>query len=362
MDSQELMQLLRKDIRAYQAKMDADGKPDREEMLKKMRAWGEKLDEGTRATLAETRAIEARTAAMRDKRLKANMNAWQEETTACQDAMEAHPEEEEQVSVDTKPAAARQEKVPIVIPVVEPEEETTNTRKETMACHEMEARLEEKEPTSADRNPEAAEQREVPAENATVMPVGEPKKKRRMDRKLAAERRRQEPKHTKRINGRPQEKLASACWNVSRRVTVAWRKRNIFKENLTQRNCSLPKLVTAARKITRSARHRCKGRNKEDVTPRYPKRGTRRAKMARKTSIDRKMSRRATVARRKRDIVKSYLPQEKCHPRRELVTSRTRTTHRAGVARQMENIIGEVRARDNVVRGTLKDGLPDGDN
>jgi hypothetical protein len=133
---------------------------------------------------------------------------------------------------------------------------------EALACRKMtEERLEEKKPTSPDRKPEAAQKAEVPAENATVMSVGEPKKKRRMDLKLAAERRRQEPKDTKRINGRPQEKLASACWKVSRRATVAWRKRNIFKENSTQRKCSPRKEVTAARKITRSAGHRCRGRN-----------------------------------------------------------------------------------------------------
>jgi hypothetical protein len=115
---------------------------------------------------------------------------------------------------------------------------------------------------------------EAPAENVTMMPVVEPKKKRRRDRNLAAERRRQKPKTSTRENGGPQEKLAPACWKVPRRATVAWRKRNISKENLTQRKCSPRKEVTAARKITRSAGHKCKGRNKDDVTPRYPKKGT----------------------------------------------------------------------------------------
>jgi hypothetical protein len=40
--------------------------------------------------------------------------------------------------------------------------------------------------------------------------------------------------------------------------------------------------------------------------------------LAQKTPTDRKMCCRATVARHKRDIVKSYLPQEKCRPRKEL--------------------------------------------
>jgi hypothetical protein len=51
----------------------------------------------------------------------------------------------------------------------------------------MEARLEEKGPTSVDRKPEAAQQEEVPLQDAEVMPVGEPKKKRRRDRKMAGE-------------------------------------------------------------------------------------------------------------------------------------------------------------------------------
>jgi hypothetical protein len=84
------------------------------------------------------------------------------ETIACQE-MEAHPEEEKLTSVDTKPEAAeQQEEVPVedatVMPVGEPEEETSNTRKETMACQEMEECLEEEEPTSVDRKPEVAQQ------------------------------------------------------------------------------------------------------------------------------------------------------------------------------------------------------------
>jgi hypothetical protein len=83
-----------------------------------------------------------------------------------------------------------------------------------------------------------------------------------------------------------------------------------------------------------------------------------RAKMARKTPRDKKMSRRATVARRKRDILRSYITQEKCRPRKELAPSRTTTTRRTKVARQMENAIGKFRAKDTVVRGTWKGWTP----
>jgi hypothetical protein len=86
---------------------------------------------------------------------------------------------------------------------------------------------------------------------------------------------------------------------------------------------------------------------------------SRRVKVTRQTKRnDTRMSRRATVARRKRDIVKSYITQENCRLRRELVASRTRTAHRAGVVRCKENAIGKVRARDNVVRGTWKGWTP----
>jgi hypothetical protein len=251
MDAQELMELLRKEIRAYQAKMDADGKTEKEEMLKKMRAWGEKLDEETRAILAETRAIEARTAAMRDKRLEGNMNVWQEETTACQDAMETNPRDKC----------------------------VNDNHNEILACREtVEACLEERKPTSPDRKPEAAQKDEVPVDDAEVMPVGEPKKKRRRDRKLAAERRCQKPKTSTRENCGPQKRLAVARrgtshratvarqkgkrsdMRISRRATVARRMRDIFrsnttrrtevvrcKENATRKGCSRPSVVEEIR-------------------------------------------------------------------------------------------------------------------
>jgi hypothetical protein len=76
--------------------------------------------------------------------------------------------------------------------------------------------------------------------------------------------------------------------------------------------------------------------------------------VARKTPIDRKISRRAAVARRKRDIVKTYLSQEKRPPWKELVAARITTTHRAGVAWCKENAVGKILARGNMIRGTRK--------
>jgi hypothetical protein len=101
----------------------------------------------------------------------------------------------------------------------------------------MEAHQEE-EPTSADRKPEAAKQREVPVDDADVMPVGEPKKKRRRDRKLSAEHRRQKPKTSTRENFGPQKRLAVARRGTTRREKVA-RKTSI--------NRKIPRCATVAR-------------------------------------------------------------------------------------------------------------------
>jgi hypothetical protein len=63
-------------------------------------------------------------------------------------------------------------------------------REETMACQgNMEARLEEDEPASEDVTSEVAQEQEVPVEDAEVTAVGEPRKRRRDRRHLAAVRR-----------------------------------------------------------------------------------------------------------------------------------------------------------------------------
>jgi hypothetical protein len=166
---------------AAEKRADDRFKASREEMA----AMREELVAETEATRAEARAIQARTKAMREEMGTSHMvmvsefkPEIEEETMACREATKARLEEEKPVSVYTKPAAAQQEEVPIVIPVGEPEEETTLfTRKETMACQEMEARLEEKELTSVDRKPKVAQQREVPVEDAVVKPVKGRKKR-----------------------------------------------------------------------------------------------------------------------------------------------------------------------------------------
>jgi hypothetical protein len=136
----------------------------------------------------------------------------------------------------------------------------------------METHLEEKEPTSVGMEPEAAQQREVPVEDAVVKPV-KGRKKQRRGKKQAAERCEEPEELTRGIRG-SRMKLAAACRNVSRRVTVAWHKRCIFRKILTHGNCGLQKDVTASRrKITRCTGHGHMARNDDDVTPQNPKGG-----------------------------------------------------------------------------------------
>jgi hypothetical protein len=256
-----------------QAKAGTDIKAWREEMA----AWKEKMDAKTEAIRRERVAIRAETKARREMR-----NASRKEAAA----------------------------------VIEPE-----TKVKTMACHQMEAHQEEKKPTSPDRKPEAAQKTEVPAENATVMPVGEPKKKRRRDRKLAAEHHGQKPKTSTRENCGPQKRLAVArSWSsrrgkvtrhtketdrkMTRRATAAPRKRDIMRKNLAQRPSGFPRkrLIIA----------------------------------------DKKIPRRATVARRTRDTLAPNM------------------TRRAKVARRKENTVGRNRIRNNQTRNNVARGAPRG--
>jgi hypothetical protein len=192
---------------AYQEKAVADRKADKEEIKAEMRSKRSELDEAIQHRIE---GIKARTEAMRRKIGSSHMEMVsafkpeiEEEMMACRESMEACPEKQELTSVDTKPEVAQQE--------------------------------------------------EVPVEDAEVMPVGEPKKKRRRDRKLATERCHQEP------NCAPQKKLdvtrrgTSHCATavrqkdkrsdkrMSRRATVARCMRDIFKPNTTRKGITVRK-------------------------------------------------------------------------------------------------------------------------
>jgi hypothetical protein len=113
------------------------------------------------------------------------------------------------------------------------------------------------------------EHQEVPWEDATVIPVRGWKRHHR-GRKQAAGRHGELKELTRGDHG-SWKKLAAACRKASRRATVAWLKRNVFRKSWTRGNCGLRKEVTASRKkVTRCARHRRKVQNKEKVAQRSP--------------------------------------------------------------------------------------------
>jgi hypothetical protein len=76
---------------------------------------------------------------------------------------------------------------------------------------------------------------ENPKGEAAVMPVGEPRKRRKV-RNLAAERN-QKIKERTRGKSKSRRKSAAACTEVSRRAKVAWRKRKLVRRIGTQENC-----------------------------------------------------------------------------------------------------------------------------
>jgi hypothetical protein len=89
------------------------------------------------------------------------------------------------------------------------------------------------------------EHQEIPKEEAAGTPVGEPRKRRRVQN-LAAERCQKRKERTRGNHG--SKRLAAACRKVSRRPKVTWRKRNLFRNVQTQRKCGPRKEFAVARK------------------------------------------------------------------------------------------------------------------
>jgi hypothetical protein len=94
------------------------------------------------------------------------------------------------------------------------------------------------------------EHQEIPKENAAAMPVREPGKRRRVCN-LAAERS-QEMKERNRGYRGSRNKSAAAYIKVSCRAKVAWRKRSLFRNVQTQRNCGPRKRLTVTGRKTTS--------------------------------------------------------------------------------------------------------------
>jgi hypothetical protein len=134
---------------------------------------------------------------------------------------------------------------------------------ETTACQEtVEARLETEEPASVEATPEVAEEAEVPVQDAEVVPVGEPGKKRRDRRHLAAVRRQKEKdqnldaRRRRKGQERAQRKdgcrrnLVAARRGTTRRVQVA--RHNILSTKETRGYCgSQRRVIIVHRKMSR---------------------------------------------------------------------------------------------------------------
>jgi hypothetical protein len=122
--------------------------------------------------------------------------------------------------------------------------------KEMMAClGKTEADTEKPDPDSGMMQ-STEEHQEFAKKDAAVMPVGEPRKRRRV-RNLAAERR-QKQKERIRITCESRRKSAASCRKVSRRATVAWRKRNLVRKIEIPDNCEPWKRWTVTGRKTTS--------------------------------------------------------------------------------------------------------------
>jgi hypothetical protein len=119
-------------------------------------------------------------------------------------------------------------------------------QEETTACHEaMEPDIEKIKADSGMMEFEV-EHREAPEEDTIVKPVEGQNKQHRGQKQAAG--RHGEPKELNRGICGSQKKLAAAWRKVSCHATVAWHKRKILRKSWTQGNCGLRQEFAASRK------------------------------------------------------------------------------------------------------------------
>jgi hypothetical protein len=104
-------------------------------------------------------------------------------------------------------------------------------RKETTVCNEA---TETKLDPGLEQSIE--ERQNIPKDEAAVIPVGEPRKRRRVCN-LAAERH-QKRKERNRKNRGSKRKSAAACRNVSHRAKIAGRKRKLVRKAVDRERIS----------------------------------------------------------------------------------------------------------------------------
>jgi hypothetical protein len=217
---------------------------DMQQMLELLLANHEKAEAKANANrkemMAETRA---ETEAMRDKRMGANRESDQEELKGMMEEINA--------KMDSNQAEMRS-----IICTFGSELKETIQREMRVTIQSLRSELDEttacNEATETNPDPgmmqSIEETREIPKGEAAVMPVGEPKKWRRV-RNLTAECRHKIKEKTQGKN-RSKRKSAAACRKVSRRTKVAWRKRNIiWKIRIQVSRESRKELAIARRKV-----------------------------------------------------------------------------------------------------------------
>jgi hypothetical protein len=105
------------------------------------------------------------------------------------------------------------------------------------------------------------EHQQIPKGEAARMPVGGPRKRRRVTNRVA-DRRQKRKERTRGYYGFGR-KLAAACRKVFRRAKGDWGRRNIFRKILTQGDCGPRKELSVAR---REMNHRAEGHGARDAT------------------------------------------------------------------------------------------------
>jgi hypothetical protein len=206
--------------------------------------------------------------------LIANLKIDRKETTACQEVTRSNPETIES-NTEEKETILEQQEIPN-------EEVTVHSLKE---CRSEKAASQEDTETKPDpgKMQSVEEHQETPKEDAAMMPVGGLKKQRR-DRNLAAGRR-QKPKRRIQATCESMRRLIITGTKITRRATVAWRKKNVFRRIGTQVNCGPQSKLTAARiKMTRHARVAWHSENfvRKDCTRTKDERVTQRVGLLRK--------------------------------------------------------------------------------
>jgi hypothetical protein len=298
METQQMMEFLLKmeaNRKKDMEKMEAHRKTDKEDFLAKLDDNQEKAD----VMLAKLDAHQQKAAADRkaDKEeMKAVIKAWREKIAAEMEAIKARTR-----AIQENMGTSHKEMVAVIEP---------GRNMETIACQEMEAHPEEEKLASVDMKPEAAEQREVPIQDATVMPVRE-----------------------------PEEQMTS----VTRKDTIACQEMEecLEEEELTsvemkpevaqQQEVPVDSVVKPVK--GRKKRHRGKKRAAEQCEePKELTRGDCGSRMQLAAAC-RKVSRRTTVARLRRDAFKNERTQDGYQ--RRLAAACRGTSHRAEVVRKM---------------------------